>query len=118
MILLKITWVIFCIKEYVLWKILTRKYLLHIWLCPEFRSFYWHSNEPEKLKLILSQVEVPVFSYSYFTHNELFHIKSLRVSFSGGTACPTTLVKQKPNSGIKKFLVSKDEEIFFTYLVV
>lgn len=79
MILLKVHRVIFCIKEYVLWRSLPENICytygsVHL----KFRSFYYFSNEPEKLKLILSQVEVPVFSYGYFTHNELFHIKSLR----------------------------------------
>lgn len=51
---------------------------------------------------------------NYFPHKE-----SKEVYFSGVTALPFSLVDNRsPTQEIKKFLVSKDEETFFTYLFV
>ena len=58
-----------------------------------------------------SQSSTMVISHimNYFTHKE-----SKEVNFSGGTALSFSLVDNRsPTQGIKKFLVSKDEETLF-----
>lgn len=71
-------------------------------------SWSWARLKSQSSTVVISHI------MNYFTHKE-----SKEVNFSGGTALSFSLVDNRsPTQGIKKFLVSKDEEIFFTYLVV